>query len=200
MRRIYCSRADSRACRSGLIILPMGSDREPDVSSRVGKAMVFAAWLLALGLLTLLFSDWQAEQANPNQELSSRITESGAREVTLDSNRHGHYVASGRINGQPVVFLLDTGATSVSIPDPVARDIGLERGLPYQVQTANGSVTVYATRLRQLALGDIVLEDVRAHINPRARGGQILLGMSALRHLELIQRDDQLTLRQYTQQ
>ena len=124
------------------------------------------------------------------------LSADGVREVVLRQNRAGHYVASGGINGQPVTFLLDTGATSVSIPASVAGRLGLKRGAAMRAHTANGTVTTYATRLDEVRLGNISLENVRADINPHMLGDEVLLGMSFLRKLEFTQRDRELTIRQ----
>ena len=163
----------------------------------LGKAMIFAAWMVLLGMLTLFFYNWEDSERNPNQEYLSHTTSSGVRETVLQRNRYGHYLASGKINGQEVVFLLDTGATLISIPEQTARRLQLERGVSMPVQTANGTIEVYATRLQQLRLGEIELHNLRAHINPHMEGKEILLGMNVLKELELIQRGDTLTLRQY---
>jgi len=162
---------------------------------RMGKGMLYAAWILVLVMLTLGFNQWFVHERNPNRNVHS-MRAGDAIEVTLRQNRYGHYAATGAINGHPVEFLLDTGATEVSVPERVAARIGLARGASGKVNTANGLVTTYATRIVQLRLGDIVLEDVRAHINPGMRGEEVLLGMSALKALEFTQRDGMLTLRQ----
>lgn len=170
--------------------------REPgEGTRRMGKGMIYAAWILALALLTFGFNHWLAQQRNPNQDVKSIVAVNGV-EVRLAQNRYGHYHASGEINGHPVEFLLDTGATQVSVPASLAERIGLAPGAAMQASTANGVVTTYATRLARLQLGRIVLEDVRAHINPGMHGDEVLLGMSALKHLEFAQRDGVLTLRQ----
>ena len=91
---------------------------------------------------------------------------------------------------------MDTGATSVSVPASVARPIGLKRGAPQRANTANGQITTYATRLDEVRLGDIRLDNVRADINPHMQGDEVLLGMSFLRKLEFTQRDRELTIRQ----
>ena len=164
---------------------------------RLGKNMSFIAWILAFALLTWLFSGFLDKQRNPNQNLESQRSSGGVQQITLQRNRFGHYVLTGKVNGRNVDFLLDTGATSVSIPVDTARRLGLKRGRPYRVSTANGSITVYATVLRELRLGKIVLHNVRASINPRMRGTEALLGMSALKKLKMIQSGDTLTLREY---
>lgn len=158
--------------------------------------MTVLAWIVVLGLLSALFSGWMEKLNNPNQQVTTVMRTDGVREVVLQQNRAGHYVASGAINGNPVTFLLDTGATSVSVPASVADRLGLERGVRLRANTANGVITTYATRLDRVRLGDIELNNVRADINPHMRGDDVLLGMSFLRQLEFTQRDRELTIRQ----
>jgi aspartyl protease family protein len=63
--------------------------------------------------------------------------------------------------------------------------------------TANGPVTVYSTRIAKLQLGEIVLYDVPADLNPGMNASnQILLGMSALSQVEFSQRDGMLLISQ----
>jgi aspartyl protease family protein len=162
-----------------------------------GRVMLVVAWALGLFLATRFFGQWQEAQRNPNQELSSHQG-AGFVEVQLAGNAQGHFLASGQINGQAVVFLLDTGATDVAIPALVAKQLGLKRGAPISLQTANGTSIGYRTQLARLQLGDIVLTDVRALVTPGMHGEEILLGMSALKQLEFTQRDGTLLLRQTT--
>lgn len=157
--------------------------------------MLVLSFLCGLGLLTLFFQDRLERQFNPNRDPVSMTTVSGARQVELLRNRQGHYVMSGAIDGQDAVFLLDTGATDVVMSEELARRAGLEPGTRSLAMTANGTVAVFATTIDELQLGDILLQDVRASINPAMSGNTVLLGMSALRHIEFTQRGDTLTLR-----
>lgn len=157
--------------------------------------MLYIAWLLALGLLTWGFSGWLDQARNPNQHPVSVATDT-AREVRLQRNRYGHYNASGRINGQAVEFMLDTGATAVAVPGELAQRLGLSRGPAVEIHTANGRATAYATRLDTLQLGGIEMHQVRAFISPSMSGDEVLLGMSVLKHLDFSQQGDTLTLRQ----
>lgn len=168
-----------------------------DFQKRTGKVMIILGWITVLGLLTVFFSDYLTRQYNPNQELTITRTNNGAAEVRLQRNRYGHYVATGTINNQPVTFLLDTGATHISVPGRVARELGLEAGMRMPVATANGQIDVYATRLDSVNLGGIELSNVRANINPYMDMDDILLGMSFLKHLNFSQQGDQLIIRQY---
>ncbi|MBD3647673.1 MAG: TIGR02281 family clan AA aspartic protease [Pseudomonadales bacterium] len=163
---------------------------------KTGRGMILVACILGMVVLTMFFSEVEDHQRNPNQAPVT-TTSNGIVEVNLERNRFGHYVTSGTINNQPVEFLLDTGATDVVIPGEEADRLGLERGRPGRAMTANGAVTVYQTRLEQLSIGGIELHDVRASINPSMSSPGILLGMSALEHIEFNQKGDSLTLRQY---
>ena len=175
------------------------NNQEPNNSmptKKVGKYMMIIGWLMLLGLLTLTFGNWEEDQYNPNQHVDSTI---GARtvEVILEQNAFNHYVSNGKINDKNVVFMLDTGATSVAVPVNLAQKLNLQKGRPYQVSTANGNSTAFATRIDSLQIGAIVLYDVKAAIATGMTGNQILLGMSALKELDIHQRGKQLTLTQH---
>lgn len=168
----------------------------PNPQRRLGLGMIVVMWIVVLGLLVLFFQSWQERQFNPNREPVSRAGAEGVRELELQRNRWGHYIASGDINGEPVVFILDTGASDVSVPTEVAERLGLQRGRAMRYQTANGPVLAYTTTLDEVGLGDIRLGQVRASINPGLHSEEVLLGMSFLKHLEFTQRGDILILRQ----
>ncbi|MFL1526868.1 TIGR02281 family clan AA aspartic protease [Pseudomonas sp. O230] len=164
---------------------------------RAGRVLMVLAWCAALFLATRFFGQWEARQQNPNVVVSSEQGE-GFIEVKLVSNSQGHFVASGQINGQPVDFMLDTGATDVAIPAEMAERLKLEQGFGVTLSTANGRTEGYRTRVDRLQLGDIVLRDVRAIVVPGLDGQQVLLGMSALNKLEFTQRGGTMLLRQTT--
>ncbi len=161
-----------------------------------GRYFIWFAWVIALALLVYFFQDVLDKQWNPNQQPQYSLTASGNAEVILQQNRYGHYVTQGTINKHPVTFLLDTGATSVSIPAHLAAQLGLTKGSSYPVHTANGAVRVYQTEINQLTIGNIILSDVSANINPGMQSDEILLGMSALKKVEFSQSGKQLMLRQ----
>ena len=159
-----------------------------------GKPFMFIAWGLALAMLVWFFEDKLQQQFNPNSQVQSHI-DNGQVTVVLEQNRMGHYVAQGKVNGQSVTFLLDTGATLVAVPEGLAQKLGLSKGRQGMSQTANGRVITYRTEIDRLQLGDIQLSNVAASITPGMDGDVILLGMSALKEFELIQKGDTLTLR-----
>ena len=165
------------------------------LGERIGRWMVFTTWVMVLMLLTILFTRWLDHQHNPNRNLLIRSTDDGDAALSLRRNRMGHYVAPGRINGIPVVFLLDTGATHVAVPDQLAKKIGLKRGMASSSITANGLVRSWMTELDSVQLGPLSMSRVKATIMPSMPGSEVLLGMSFLQHLEMMQTGDQLILK-----
>lgn len=173
------------------------NSQKPNTAKTIGSWFVYATWLVALIFLTLFFNKILSDMENPNQGVQGRVSSDGMREVILQRNKYGHYVASGQINGKDVIFMLDTGATDVSIPATLAAQLGLKRGAPATYQTANGLITSYRTRIPHITLGNIVLKDIRASINPATTSEDtILLGMSFLKKIEFTQKGKQLILRQ----
>ncbi len=168
-------------------------------TQRMGRTMIYIAWILVLGLLTLFFSDILEQQHNPNRDLIAQSGDRPVTQVVLQRNRAGHYVASGRINGEVVRFLVDTGATDVAIPAALAQRLNLKKGRKGISRTANGDTTTYKTVLDSVDLGGLVQYDVRASILPGMMGNDVLLGMSYLKHLEIIQRGKELKLRRPAQ-
>ncbi len=155
-----------------------------------------AGWAIAFLVMALVFSKILDHQNNPNQSVSTLST-AEFDEVVLTRNRSGHYVFDGEINGHKVTFLVDTGATTTAIPASLQRRLDLEAGPAMSVSTANGIATAYLTRLDRLVIGAIELRDVKASILSGMRGDGVLLGMNVLKHFELVQRGDQLIIRQY---
>jgi aspartyl protease family protein len=159
---------------------------------RTGFGMMLAAAVGFLLLLTFVFSGLIEDRRNPNQQVASSRVDGGI-EVVLESDRQGHFIASGAINGRDVTFLVDTGATLVSVPEDLADQLGLERMARIGLETAAGPVTGWMTRIDEVRLGQIVQREVRAAISP-GRSDTVLLGMSFLRDLEMSQSDGRLTL------
>lgn len=157
----------------------------------MGRGMAWLASLSLLGVLYLFFDSSLQARNNPNRQLQI----APGAELVLQRGRSGHYVFPGEINGRPVTFLLDTGATLVSVPAHLAKELGLEAGAYQQSVTANGTVDTCATQIGVLTFGPFTLSGVRASLNPGMTDDQILLGMSVLKQLEFTQHGDTLVLR-----
>lgn len=169
----------------------MNTPSEPNPHRQLGRGMALIASLVMLGLLTLFFNGNLDQRNNPNRQLQ---VAPGA-ELVLKRSSNGHYIFPGLINHKPVTFLLDTGATLVSIPGHLGERLGLKAGARQQAITANGVAETRATRMDELAFGPFKLRDVPATLNPGMQDDFILLGMSVLRQLEFTQRGNTLVLR-----
>ncbi len=166
--------------------------------NKIKNTIVILSWISALIFFTYIFQKFLDNDNNPNKNPESNYSEVGVNQVILKRNRQGHYVSNGFINEKPIVFLLDTGATDVAIPQEVAQTLKLSNLGKAISQTANGSVVVYRTNLKNVRLGSIKLTNVSAVILPTlSKNTPVLLGMSFLKQVELIQKDNLLTLRQF---
>ncbi len=157
--------------------------------SRAGRRFL---WLAALGLLTGLTAMFQ-RALRDNGGIVESSGDSGRSMVVIQLDRSGHYLAEGAINGWPVTFLIDTGATDVALPESVARALGVDFGPQVMVMTAAGAVSAWRTRLDSVSIGTITLTNVRATIT-RGPMEEVLLGMSFLKHFSLRQQGEQLII------
>jgi aspartyl protease family protein len=116
--------------------------------------------------------------------------------VTLAADGNGQFMADGQVNGARVRFLVDTGATLVTLPAKEASRIGLDyrRGQQAVSQTANGRIIVYRVKLDTVTVGGMTLRDVDAVV-PDGQGLEVaLLGMSFLTRTEMRREGENLTL------
>jgi aspartyl protease family protein len=115
--------------------------------------------------------------------------------IVLSAGSGGHFITSGAIDGHPVQFLVDTGATSVSMGAGEAERLGIDyrKGRPTRGNTANGTVTSYLVTLHSVRVGDVEVYDVEAAILP-AFNGPVLLGNSFLSRFQMTRFNDQLVL------
>jgi aspartyl protease family protein len=149
-------------------------------------------WLSAIGLLAGLTAFFQFSLGERGSVVN-QVNHSGQAMVVLQRDRSGHYLAEGQINGQAVVFLLDTGATDVALPEDTARELGLDFGPQVDVMTAAGPMKAWRTRLDSVSVGNITLNNVRAMIT-RGPMEEVLLGMSFLKHFTLRQQGEELII------
>jgi len=152
-------------------------------------------WVAALGLLGGLYLLFSMLESGTGTGTVSSVDSNGEVMVVLEQDRNGHYEAEGQINGQPVTFLVDTGATDVALPESTARARGLDFGPRVRVMTAAGPATAWVTRLDEVTVGGIRRENVRASITSGEFNG-VLLGMSFLKHYSLQQTDGRLVIRE----
>lgn len=113
----------------------------------------------------------------------------GAGKITMTADGQGHFFTTGTINGTSVRFLVDTGATMISLGASDARRVGVDfnRGEKTMSNTANGQAVVSKVQLNTVRIGDVTLHNVDALIH-QTEMPMALLGMSFLNRMEM-QRD-----------
>jgi aspartyl protease family protein len=124
---------------------------------------------------------------------------SNYRTVTLNSDRLGHFQADVRVDGRSIDFMVDTGASMVSLRESSAARLGIHpsaRDYNIKMQTANGEGRAARVRLNRVELNGISVVDVDAVVVPDEALSVNLLGMSFLRRIKWTHEHDRLTLEQ----
>lgn len=172
-----------------------------------GTRRVLAAGEVSPEGVKLVSADPQSEEAvveveGKRQTLRLGVVisafQSAAREsVTLFAGSGGHFFADGAINGQPVRFLVDTGATTVALSGNDAKRLGIDFkrfGEPGLTQTASGIAKIYSLRLKKVSVGSVTLYDVETGVIEGNYPSEPLLGMSFLSAFEMKREGDRLEL------
>lgn len=130
------------------------------------------------------------------QHVVSQKSQGGRQETTLPADSHGHFYASGAVNGRTVRFLVDTGATMVSLGASDAARVGIDwrKGQPSVTQTANGQARVWKVRFDTVRVGEVTLHGVDGLVH-EADMPIALLGMSFLSRMEIRNEGSQMTLK-----
>ncbi len=118
-----------------------------------------------------------------------------SRQIVLSSASGGHFVTAGSINGRSTEFLVDTGATSVSIAQSEAERLGLRfrEGRRIMTQTANGTVPAHRLQLDSVRIGEVEVHNVEAVVVP-GQMSHVLLGNSFLTRFQMRRENDLMTL------
>ncbi|MDO9073264.1 MAG: retropepsin-like aspartic protease [Rubrivivax sp.] len=118
-----------------------------------------------------------------------------AREIVLTAGSGGHFTAGGTINGKQARFMVDTGATLVSLGKDDADRLGvdLSNARRATTQTANGPVPVWLVTLTSVRVGEVELANVGAAVVPQPMP-MVLLGNSFLSRLQMKRENDTMRL------
>lgn len=129
------------------------------------------------------------------QHYSTAAAGDQRQSVTLAADARGHFITDGAVNGSPVRFVVDTGATVIALPAGDALRIGIDyrKGHPGSTRTAGGVVPVYRVTFDTVKVGGIELHAVEGLVIER--GLDIaLLGMSFLKRVEMRNEGQTMTL------
>ncbi len=182
---------------SGKAVVVLGSSGKPRVL-RDGEALSSRVKLIKATPESALFEingQRRSLALGTSQLSNARSTFNASSSVTLVADVRGHFLTTGSINGALVQFLVDTGATMVSMSVADAHRIGINylEGQRGTTRTANGVVRVYRVKLDIVKLGDITLNNVDALVH-EADMPFLLLGMSFLNRVEMRREGTDLTL------
>ena len=147
----------------------------------------------------VLLIDGEEVTARLDGRVSARKRTATVQEVQVWRNTTGMYTTVGSINGLPVSFLVDTGATQVAMNASQARRLGIDfhvTGRPAAVTTASGVERAWAVTLDSVKVGDLEVRNVSAVVLEGAQPQVTLLGMSYLGRMEISNDGRLMTLRQ----
>ena len=140
--------------------------------------------------------DGQKRVLRVGQNVASQSSGGGQVSAVLTADNAGHYLTTGTVNGSPIRFLVDTGASLISLGASDARRLGIDasKGKRGMTQTANGQSEIFLVKLDTVKVGDIVLNNVDAAVMQQDMPFA-LLGMSFLNRMEIQQGGQTMTLK-----
>lgn len=143
-----------------------------------GALGMVAFWIAVMGALYWAMDRWQQPRA-------ARVTAEGVLELARHAD--GHFRVAGAVNGQPVQFIVDTGASIVSVSEALAHRAGLQGGEPATFHTANGVRTGRIVRAASVSLeGGPRVDNLRVGVGLQVGDeAQGLLGQNFLQHFDI---------------
>jgi aspartyl protease family protein len=154
--------------------------------------MIFAAIMVALGTIMAQMADKMTATSALANTASRKaapveIVAPTGRSISIPRDSRGHFQTEGRIDGQRIGFMVDTGASVIALNETSAARFGLRpsRGdYNATVTTANGTIKAARTRLAMVDIGGLVVRDVDAMVLPDEALSENLLGLSFLSKLK----------------
>ena len=134
-----------------------------------------------------LLIDGQKKILKIGQHQGGPARAASAQSATLTADAQGHFLVDGQINGGSVRFLVDTGATTVSLSAADANRLGIDyrKGQPGLMGTANGAAVAYRVKLDSVRVGEIVANNIEAAVLEGNHMPFALLGMTFLNRMEM---------------
>jgi aspartyl protease family protein len=153
--------------------------------------VIFAALLVGLGTFMAQMADRMTATPALAKAASGKaapdMTPAGIRSLSIPRDARGHFQTEGRIDGQRIGFMVDTGASLIALNESSAARFGLRpsRGdYNATVSTANGTIKAARTRLAMVEIGGLIVRDVEAMVLPDEALSENLLGLSFLSKLK----------------
>jgi aspartyl protease family protein len=164
-----------------------GSQQPVRRTARVGALAILAFWLVVMGALYFAMQHFLQPQ---------RTTVTAEGHVEIPRHRDGHFRVEGSINGVPVMFLVDTGASLVVVTDALARQAGLQGGEAITFQTANGARQGRLVAAESVTVRSLAITGLRVGVGLSGLSdNDALLGQNFLRHFDVEINRDRMVLR-----
>jgi aspartyl protease family protein len=154
--------------------------------------MIFAAIMIGLGTFMAQMADKMTPaqaSAKPSMQMAAMSeppAQAGSRTLSIPHDGRGHFATEGRIDGQRIAFMVDTGASVIALNESSAARFGLRpsrNDYRATVMTANGTVKAAPARLPMVEVGGLIVRDVDAMVLPDEALSENLLGLSFLSKL-----------------
>ncbi len=155
--------------------------------------MIFAAIMIGLGTFMAQIADKMTPApaaATPAVRIAAKQemtpAQASLRSLSIPRDARGHFATEGRIDGQRIAFMVDTGASVIALNESSAARFGLRpsrNDYRATVTTANGTIKAAPTRLAMVDIGGLIVRDVDAMVLPDEALSENLLGLSFLSKL-----------------
>jgi aspartyl protease family protein len=169
------------------------------------RLLIGALILIGVGVFAVRLLDQNARtSANANaaaktMTVAQAPAPSNARSMTIKRNDGGHFAVDARVDGRRIAFMVDTGASQITIRESDAARLGFhprQSDYTVRISTANGEGRAAVVELRMVEVGDIVVRDLRALVVPDNALSVNLLGMSFLSRVRWTHDRGKLTIEQ----
>lgn len=152
-----------------------------------GEAFKGVKLISASGRGAVVSIDGVERKIGLNQTIQANYKAANRSKSRIYPDSLGMYFIDGRINGKSTRFLVDTGATYVTLSSRHAKIVGIDyrKGSRALVQTATETVPVWQVMLKSINVGDITLSNIEASVIEGSEPNMVLLGNSFLSRTEL---------------
>lgn len=170
--------------KGSAVLLIDGNQRMLREGARSPEGVVLVS---ADGKQAVIEIDGKQRTMQLSRGISTQFKVADKTEIRIASSEGGHYRTKGLINGTPVDFFVDTGATTIAMNHFEAERLGIDYrgGTPIAVNTANGTAKAFLVTLQSVSVGNIVVHQVEAAVSTTDSPSIILLGLSYLSKVDL---------------
>lgn len=167
-----------------VVVIDGGAPRTISVGQKTPKKVTLIQSDKASAIVEI---DGKKQTLQIGEHFAASSANSAAAGVVLAGDERGHFFANGQINGKSLRFLVDTGASMVSISASFAKNAGIDfsKGQRVIVNTANGQAPVFRVKLDSVKIGDVTLLNVDGLVHEGASLDVALLGMSFLNRMDM---------------